>query len=256
MQWVDQWSYLHKKDQEGERKVHVSIFNFLREKDLLRYFTTYGAVQDISIKTYPGTNISRNFCYITFESFNVAEQVINYSPHLVANEFVHCQLSIRPIKQSKAECDGSASLNYDRWTQTAKQISKENIKSHYKRKGENQPLHFYYEYLPHQYNKEELYSDIDLNSRNNLEKGPKESPELIKGEPYVIRGEHASSKVNNNAIDDDLWGGNAAMQLKSAYHPYKPSTIITTYSYREIINDFLNSFVRQPRAGTQLAAWC
>lgn len=61
MQWVDQGSYFHKKDQEGERKVHVRISNFLREKNLLTYFTAYGAVQDISIRTYLGQISAETF---------------------------------------------------------------------------------------------------------------------------------------------------------------------------------------------------
>lgn len=109
MQWTNKHSYLKKKDQEGERKVHVRITYAHREKDLLRYFRTYGEVEDLSIRTYPGTTISRNFCYVTFESVEGAKLVLKNSPHLISNDYVYCELSIRPINKNQPE-----NANYSR----------------------------------------------------------------------------------------------------------------------------------------------
>lgn len=109
MQWTNKHSYLNKKDQERERKVHVRITYAHREKDLLRYFRTYGKVEDLSIRTYPGTTISRNFCYVTFESVEAAKLVLQNSPHFISNDYVYCELSIRPINKNKPE-----NANYSR----------------------------------------------------------------------------------------------------------------------------------------------
>lgn len=110
MQWTNKKSYLMKKDQEGERKVHARYSNDLSEASLLKYFRGYGRVEDISIRTFPGTNISRNFCYITFASLESTENVLQDSPHLIANEYVHCELSIRPINKNKYEDTNSRPL--------------------------------------------------------------------------------------------------------------------------------------------------
>ena len=101
MKWQNQSSYLNKKDADRERKVHVKIPSNFKEAIIYEYFSQFGPIRDISIKTYPMTNIRRNFCYITFEESRHSKLVVDMSPHTICNEIITCQMSIRPHLKNK-----------------------------------------------------------------------------------------------------------------------------------------------------------
>lgn len=99
--WTDQTTYLQKKDEEGERKVHVKIPDHTTEADLFGYFSWFGEIEHISVRTYPGTNIRRGFCYITFKNVMSARKVVQKGFHKTHKGTFICELSIRPTTQNK-----------------------------------------------------------------------------------------------------------------------------------------------------------
>lgn len=54
--------------------------------DITNYFTQFGAVKTIDLKTDKNTGQSRGFCFIVFEEQDVAKACCDYTPHLFCGE--------------------------------------------------------------------------------------------------------------------------------------------------------------------------
>jgi RNA recognition motif-containing protein len=213
MQWIDQRTYLRKKDDEGERKVHVRFTDVHTERNLLRYFRRYGKVEDISIRTYPGTNISRNFCYITFESLVAAQATIDESPHLVANAYVHCELSIRPIYKHKPEKEQFMSLVQDQ--ETSFERHKPQNKRLIPKGKKKEKLSSSEEKFPFDMDNERLFKEIELEIlyKNAEVKAPQE----VDFQLTKMRKLSSADEFRRKDLEVD----GAAIHQLPAYHPIK-----------------------------------
>lgn len=92
--WQDKDSYLANKDQQNERKVFVRFNpNALTADDLEAYFTQYGAIHSISIKSDIDTMRTKDYCYILFEEIVSAQMAVQESPHYIRGFQTHCEMS-------------------------------------------------------------------------------------------------------------------------------------------------------------------
>ncbi|XP_064458027.1 RNA-binding protein squid-like isoform X4 [Ornithodoros turicata] len=83
------------KGNEDERKLFVGGISWDTEnKDLREYFSKFGTVADVNIKTDPTTGKSRGFGFVTFTSKDALAAVLKESPHSVKGK----QIDPKPAK--------------------------------------------------------------------------------------------------------------------------------------------------------------
>jgi|SRR3990167_326252 len=92
--WQEKDTYLANKDQQNERKVFVKFNpNALTADDLEAYFSQYGPIHAISIKSDIHTMRTKDYCYILFEEIYSARMSVQESPHNIRGFQTHCEMS-------------------------------------------------------------------------------------------------------------------------------------------------------------------
>ncbi|EEC10609.1 RNA-binding protein musashi, putative [Ixodes scapularis] len=83
------------KTNEDERKLFVGGISWDTDnKDLREYFSKFGVVVDVNIKTDPTTGKSRGFGFVTFTAKEAIEAVLKATPHTVKGK----QIDPKPAK--------------------------------------------------------------------------------------------------------------------------------------------------------------
>ncbi|KAL3214643.1 hypothetical protein MRX96_034806 [Rhipicephalus microplus] len=83
------------KTNEDERKLFVGGISWDTDnKDLREYFSKFGVVVDVNIKTDPTTGKSRGFGFVTFNAKDAIEAVLKATPHTVKGK----QIDPKPAK--------------------------------------------------------------------------------------------------------------------------------------------------------------
>lgn len=83
------------KTNEDERKLFVGGISWDTDnKDLREYFSKFGVVVDVNIKTDPTTGKSRGFGFVTFTAKDAIEAVLKATPHTVKGK----QIDPKPAK--------------------------------------------------------------------------------------------------------------------------------------------------------------
>ena len=122
--WQDQETYMSKRDELIERKVHVRLPGEVTADQLHAYFSRYPGLEDIIMKRHPVTKRPRNFCYIVYTTKEEAQSVVDQSPHTVNNLQLQCSISVLP-KKNEIEPDKKISKGTD--DQSQKAINPQNL---------------------------------------------------------------------------------------------------------------------------------
>jgi len=73
-----------KKENDDERKLFVGGLSWeTTQKDLKEYFSKYGDITEVNIKTDPNTGRSRGFAFIQFGNKDSVDQVLNAGQHTI-----------------------------------------------------------------------------------------------------------------------------------------------------------------------------
>merc|ERR1719309_833242 len=74
---------------DDDRKLFVGGLSWdTTEKELKEYFTTYGAIDSINVKTDPTTGRSRGFAFIVFDSAETIDKITEVKEHTINNKKV------------------------------------------------------------------------------------------------------------------------------------------------------------------------
>lgn len=106
--WLSQEEYLTRKDLLGNRKVFVKHPPSFGEAELRHYFSMFGPVVEVCVKTDPFTNRNRNFCYVIFVEEIAAREAVLSSPHSYLNKTLFCEMS-KPPHLPKSNCSNPSS---------------------------------------------------------------------------------------------------------------------------------------------------
>lgn len=69
---------------DDDRKLFVGGLSWdTQEKELKEYFTTYGAIESINVKTDPTTGRSRGFAFIVFDSAETIDKITEVKEHTI-----------------------------------------------------------------------------------------------------------------------------------------------------------------------------
>jgi len=72
-----------------ERKLFIGGLGWdTTEKQLSDYFSKFGEIESISVKTNPNTGRSRGFAFIVFQSTDTVDQILNGGEHIINNRKV------------------------------------------------------------------------------------------------------------------------------------------------------------------------
>lgn len=113
--WQEKDSYLANKDQQNERKVFVKFNpNGLTAEDLEAYFSQYGPVQAISIKSDIQTMRTKDYCYILFGEIYSARLSVQESPHNIRGFQTHCEMSqpAHITRQLRNQADRTSDISH------------------------------------------------------------------------------------------------------------------------------------------------
>jgi len=74
---------------DDDRKLFVGGLSWeTTEKELREYFSSYGAIESINVKTDPATGRSRGFAFIVFDSSETIDKITDVKEHTINNKKV------------------------------------------------------------------------------------------------------------------------------------------------------------------------
>lgn len=91
--WRKQTEYLNSKDQKTTKKVYIKYKSHITCEDIRKFYSQFGPIVDISIRTDPLTNKPRNFCYVLFAEDSAAKAAVQTSPHHLKGSLLVCEMS-------------------------------------------------------------------------------------------------------------------------------------------------------------------
>ncbi len=94
--WKPQDEYLHAKDKQIRRKIHVKLPDYFRVECLIRHFEKFGKFDKLTFKRDPFTNESRKFCYITYKNVESARIAASQRFHTIDGVELICEMSKPP----------------------------------------------------------------------------------------------------------------------------------------------------------------
>src|SRR3990167_7163393 len=101
--WIDPTCYNQIKNEMAQRKVYVKHRPQHTKEALLAYFEQFGHVEAIDMRLSFSSNKSRNFCYVLFESEQVAHRVVSRRNHNLLGSPLVCQMCIPQTKSESTE---------------------------------------------------------------------------------------------------------------------------------------------------------
>ena len=120
--WIDPTCYNQIKTEMAQRKVYVKHRPQHSKEALLAYFEQFGHVEAIDMRLSFSSNKSRNFCYVLFESDDVAHQVVTRRCHNLLGMPLVCQMCIPQTKPEGSTALSSAPV--PKSSAEAKQVKK------------------------------------------------------------------------------------------------------------------------------------